>query len=554
MFKKYSKPEQDSQDFLNRKRIEEIVDSHFSLEYDSFSYFKSQLWEPEIDATYIAPILGEGTDLRKSVEVEDLSYFERNDEGWRTFKQRFPTFIGRYMVDYEVFRSGKVMVGKNKIKLRKALISYYTKEENLALINADIFGYFNSATYYARSLTEGIIGEITFRIDSCLRDVNDHSITKKGGIKAVISANFADMFLCSTSNGWSSCLSLTSDYEYGYWTGLPGLVGDKNRVMVYITDGEEKNFYHIKTDKVISRTWGILTEEGKIHLLNWYPSSTFCAESLNEIFGEDIFTDDSNEWKSKHPVKLLFNNSGESRFIYQDYSHFSNKKFIKGGESGHGYFSEFGNSSVHYGDIYDIPTSLDRLIGSCETVESYSGIRSVCSDCGEYIDGEEYVVHDNTICEYCYNEYYFSCHQCGREDNIDNGISTEDGEIYCSRCEDDLVECEHDNMMYHYRDCRTFVDSHGNDDLYIYKWNITGDYKTLDNGNICHEEDAIKIGDKWFLYKEAVDNGDAVYCEETKQFIPKDEATYLSDEGKWISTDELERYRDSLQIKMDIGA
>ena len=77
-------------------------------------------------------------------------------------------------------------------------------------------------------------------------------------LQIVLSLNFADWFLCSTAESWTSCLDLKSSHQSAFWASLPGLIIDKNRALVYITDGTKKEFCGITTDKFITRSWILL--------------------------------------------------------------------------------------------------------------------------------------------------------------------------------------------------------------------------------------------------------------------------------------------------------
>jgi len=91
----------------------------------------------------------------------------------------------------------------------------------------------------------------------------------------VVSLNPVDWLLASTSESWSSCLSLESNYFY--WIGLPALINDKNRALIYITDGKKKKYKNIIIDRFITRSW-LLTARNKktseviIDMVKEYPN------------------------------------------------------------------------------------------------------------------------------------------------------------------------------------------------------------------------------------------------------------------------------------------
>jgi len=81
---------------------------------------------------------------------------------------------------------------------------------------------------------------------------------KQGMLKAVISVNPVDIFMASTGKNWTSCISMESDYEAAYWSGIPGAMIDKNRAIVYITNGEKDRYKEIVIDKMMARSWLLL--------------------------------------------------------------------------------------------------------------------------------------------------------------------------------------------------------------------------------------------------------------------------------------------------------
>ena len=102
----------------------------------------------------------------------------------------------------------------------------------------------------------------------------------------VISLNYADWFLCSTSENWDSCLSLDSTYDSCFWMGLPQLIGDKSRAMVYVTKkGKKKNYNGIEVDSIIFRTWIQLARDKRGHetyisFVRQYPNNSFSLKKI----------------------------------------------------------------------------------------------------------------------------------------------------------------------------------------------------------------------------------------------------------------------------------
>lgn len=124
----------------------------------------------------------------------------------------------------------------------------------------------------------------------------------------VISLNPVDWVLCSTSENWSSCLSLESDYLFAY--GLPGMVGDKNRALAYITDGKKKTFsfssnnkiFTMEVDRFLSRSWLLLARSKKtkktfLEVVKEYPNSLGIEKFVKKTFDIPILSEDSGNMK-----------------------------------------------------------------------------------------------------------------------------------------------------------------------------------------------------------------------------------------------------------------
>lgn len=135
------------------------------------------------------------------------------------------------------------------------IISYYNKSYNSVITMNMFFDKENivSIKKKIRKTIDEYIGE--FYRDKYQRIV-ERRVFNSNDYELVISLNFADWFLASTGDSWSSCISLYSIYDECYWTGLVNLIGDKSRAMVYITrKGEKKNYRGIVVDKFKIRTW-----------------------------------------------------------------------------------------------------------------------------------------------------------------------------------------------------------------------------------------------------------------------------------------------------------
>jgi len=339
----------DCTEIKNKLIIYKLVKNHFSLTDESLKLFKHRLmYKPAIASEY-KPYLDK--DLRCKVKIEDVSILEENDEGWKWFNSKLPCFINTCNITYEMFKNNIYIVNNKKLKLKKALLEFFGDEKNFKHTNF----LYNLLNLYPDFLCDYRCGLLYFNGDyNVIRNSEGKKIpiesfmlelVKKEGYKyldkvesgytrfsnvlgslklpnsslyLVLSCNFADWFLSSTAESWESCLSLESTYSTAQWAGLPGTITDKNRAMLYITDGVKKNYNGIIADRILARSWIILGTEGKkekaktfIHFVGEYPGSKDILDTLAEkiIFENKykIFGGRPEEdTRSKYDFEMLF--------------------------------------------------------------------------------------------------------------------------------------------------------------------------------------------------------------------------------------------------------
>lgn len=450
----YPKLEKNTKEFSNRTVLLELIKNYFSIQQESLEYIEKELFEPTVDNFY-HDIIGDNLDLRKSWSLNNVMDY---DEGWALFKNIFINFHYDVLITYKEFHESRITINKNVIKLKNYLIDYYTKNEIKA--KSDLLDY-----------REFDREEVIKKIDENLNRIGAVKLSKKNeGPRIVLSLNPVDMFLASTGNGWNSCISLDSDYEKGYWTGLPGIFGDKNRCIVYLTDGSQKDVYGMTAEKQKSRSWGILNNEEKIILLRWYPSQKISINSINSVIGSNYFekTTEDTCWSSKNSIIPIFHKNGNSSFIYQDGSHIENinkKFFITQGFGGHTFIND--KLEVAEGDLFDFGNKpqLTEIINANTTIEEYSETLNLytCDDCGEKVE-EEYIYRledGRFVCDNCLESYYVLCESCNeyfiQGDIIEVGKYSEP---YCINCiEGNAEKSEWDGNYYFFDDLVTVIDN-----------------------------------------------------------------------------------------------
>lgn len=489
------------QDKENNAIVKELVKNYFSLDKSSLEYFNRQIDNPLIDDTYFEAFEKAGSskiELDMPAEIQ-----EKLDYGWQTIiKTSFSDFIEDTGVTYENFKSNKVEIKKNFFKFKKAIVNYYTEKivskmeervknfehtgedysiEEFAYIMRTfiaegssyaitrsirdfIFKYVKSYLENEEELADiykkDIIATIETTVERIWADAANNKLSSDN-LKIVITFSFADMFLCSTNESWGSCLALTGN-SANYWYGLPGLIGDKNRVMIYITRGDEKEYRGIKTHHYLYRTWALLDNKNRVNILRWFPREDLHSREMVDFLQKKTgmyFNIESishnNDFSSKHELELIWNTDGYSMFPYQDYTDWTDgdETYIISGDSGMLYKSK----SDRYGEVmseelysYDAFSSLGDLIERNTTICDAEDNYYRCEICDHAMDEDEVFRSPDGeyLCSTCFHDNYFECIECGDIHHVDYSFYTEDGLV----CE----ECFHDNYFIDEMDQQTY--------------------------------------------------------------------------------------------------
>lgn len=489
-------------DTNNRIEVCELVKKYFGLNGDSKKRFEKLLFEPDIDESY-KDILGDSVDLRKRWKVSSESFADL-DKGWSLFKDLFSVFIYDLKVDYENFRNNFIMKDGNKVKLRKALLDFFAKDNKKGERQ---FGPISSR-----------LGTILDCVDNSLHRVNNCKLPS-GDIEIVLSLNFVDWFLCSTGESWSSCLRL--DGNYPYWAGLPGLTVDKNISMLYITNKSKKTKFGLTTDKFISRTWVLLNEykNKEFGVVRWFPGIYFDLDKIKKITKKSFFSINSRNkiFKSKHSVDLLNYKEGESVYIYMDSTYFDENLYHKQGCSGFVYYV---NGERIEEDLFRFEKGLNGLIEMdaeiTDKIIEHDQYR--CDRCNrDLFDDEVFYFDDTTYCENCYSDYVGYCSCCDRDYYVEDMIFVESmDESVCSSClNEQFFTCQ---------ECGKYYDR---DSMYLFE------------------------GEPYC--QDCIDEMENIYsCEECEEYFKEEDMTYLTMSNTWICNPCLKRIIEKDQIIFDI--
>ena len=288
----------------NRQKVFDLVKNFFAYEPESVEKFKEMYWERErfIDETYKKIFNEEMVDFKVRRKLSD-EVMKKIDGGFLLFNLWFSAFCMKYNITYENFKEWKIEINKNSFKLQKALVNFYSDKANYIPYAADIRIIRDVESFkHLRDKEE----EIKRQLQDIQESISEKKLPNQN-LEFVMSWDFTDWFLASTAETWSSCLNLRSNFSSCYWHGLPGLIGDPNRCMIYMTNGNRKEFLGIQADKIIARAWGELGEDSVIYFNKSYPSIQIIADDMYAMFPEFKFGS-MLELYEKHKNRLITDN------------------------------------------------------------------------------------------------------------------------------------------------------------------------------------------------------------------------------------------------------
>ncbi|MFW6281236.1 MAG: hypothetical protein ACOC1O_00365 [bacterium] len=431
--------------------IKKLVKNHFSLDEESYNRFVEKIDNPTLILENIPKNVREYLDddlrarFKLNTEIPGL------DKGWMYFQTFFSHFVEFHtdpIVTYENYRDNFIVIDGQRRKLIKYLVDYYSNNVNKHSTQCFIdFVKHNSlsGTKFVDKVTD-----IKSAVICASEYIGSYKKPNKE-VEIVISFNFADWFLCSTSEEWGSCINLNSDYEAAFWAGLPGLLADPNRGMLYITDGRSKEYRGITIERFLNRSWLILNEKKEYCIVKLYPSSIASYEEIRKAI-PDINLETELNGYSYYDFVPYFNKNGNSLFIYQDNTSFTKTtknnevriSSYNGGE--HQYIvKNEGGDSVYSDSLYEYYEGLNGLVRNNEEIINHVFDSEYCSctSCGNRVSDEVllYGSDDLPYCESCFDSYFSVCTVCGLTESIDN-IRFTDYECYCEHCYNErFVDC-----------------------------------------------------------------------------------------------------------------
>lgn len=433
-----------------------LCDLVWDFDKESLDYISKRVsddWEPVEEFKPLLKIPNskyEDQRVRIDIDLANpkvLTFFERNDSSYSIFRDCFNSALfylsNKYNceITYADFINNKVIFKKNQTKIKKVLEYIYAEDNNVFLRDSN----FN---YSKEKCAEWIIKKFE-RIGASKKSA------KK--LQFVISFNPMDWLMSSTSETWSSCFNIANPGGgYQYCLGLPFLCGDKNRMLLYITDGSKKECMGIKVDHFQTRTWCLLNNNGEFNIVKWYPNDTIGVEPVRSITGISNFNDRESFKQSKYPLDVLSTKKGAVIGVYSDMGRLdveNDKLYIVGNsKDGQQFFTKnllncnkysyssfklngINTSGFGFSDCgWNIPRwkklglHVDMMFKTCK-----------CSCCHEdkagfVLNGEDFLCYD------CTKDKTFICDCCGKEAiatvDVCHEVINTDGEKIkiCDKC------------------------------------------------------------------------------------------------------------------------
>lgn len=369
------------------------------------------------------------------------------DESWISFKKIFYSFCVLENIRYEEFIDNKKIVAKNTVKLKKVMEDFYLKNDKYLMEDVArakmVFGYRPDGGNPSELINNFITKSFEF--------VGRFKNNKKQK-ELVISFNFADWFLCSTGQDFTSCLTIGHEY----WMGLPFLLGDKNRAFMYITEGRKKDWNGIIVDKVVTRSWVLLTDKNEKQIVRMYPKeSVIDIKEIRNLTGDQSFVYGSENVSGKLSLyevdALRLERSFAFMTIYNDTvsidkEHISKTGNIKWNFKSKGGFQycSIGTKSLNdglkynrsYNSILDYMQNKKRMCDDFRT--------NTCEECNGKNGPALQMPDGKKLCTVCMQKYYAACEHCGTLHRKEKSVVMEIHGIpvlLCQSCSQGVKKC-----------------------------------------------------------------------------------------------------------------
>lgn len=278
----------------------------------------------------------------------------------------------------------------------------------------------------------------------------------------VVSLSPLDYITMSETNSWSSCHAM----EGCHCAGGLSYMTDSATAIAYRPSVTRFTRFDVSLQHKTWRQVVHIYPKTKIALYGrHYPNADPSIAKLVRKMINDLFTkhyDLPDKWVLKRGIPMNLEYSGliygethdtgvmtHRRGIEYRYRMVENSDGTSGIRVDENYYvgSEF-PCAICGGEVTDC--------GSIFCCETHASKGFQCDCCGERYsyDEERHEIGDDTVCQSCYDEYYFYCRFCCETYHNDNGMYVDSREeMVCDGCIDDLFfKCDACDEYYH-EDC-----------------------------------------------------------------------------------------------------
>lgn len=264
----------------------------------------------------------------------------------------------------------------------------------------------------------------------------------------VISKNPVDWLFMATNQSFSSCMSLNSEHCDAFYYGLPEMMVDHHRYLVFLTNGKLRSYnvkgHEFKHFRMINRSIAIWTDEQRLALVRYYPSKTIDYRHILHQAGfllDSRFLEVGQIWQSFNWPQLptlYFEDETTQCQPYLD--HNRQHDYSERGER----YNNMGGYGSRMSGIY-----WTDGFARADSFEDINSGRS-CDWCSRRIDSEGgYWYEDENICRRCYEDYIRCCEDCSHEGHTDNMHWISSCDYYvCHHCINDYTACNSCDDLY----------------------------------------------------------------------------------------------------------
>lgn len=459
--------------------VKKIIKERFALGDGGFTSFVENLELKVPEYSFL------GDDGRKKYKISKELY-PFVDDGF-SILAGLASFTSAHNIGFDEYTNNKVLIKGNNVKLFKAATDFYSKPCSSVWSRLAGNSKINDISFAERVMIDAsseaaepfrLMNKlykpseikafrevfqnqpkdaeetISFVLQKIFEKIGCYKVNTSNDLYFVLSRNFNDFFLCSSGEGWTSCLNPES--PSGFWSALPFLVADPNRCMCIISDLSEKEYLGVKSIRMFKRGWGELDRNGVINTGMFYPAKEYISNSFfDQMNMEEKIVKMGGSFNSKYPINFFYNEYGVFDFLYQDDTFFNfvdeEIAYLRKGSKNHTIVLK-GRGTRDY-HMCSYKHGLTKLIEENKTIKEFPGIR-FCPTCLQELDEEGKILYtlsdgrEITSCRSCISKLSIKtkikCPCCGEV--VEKGlakvsrIQKDDARVRALTCHN-CIEC-----------------------------------------------------------------------------------------------------------------